>query len=63
MGAILTSYDVAPDFMDPPRLNALRYGRDEIAFNDIDGPSRLPFSDQQFDLISCISVLEYVRYV
>ena len=60
LGADVTAFDISPDFVQLARLNALRYGRDDITFEWIADSRQLPFADGRFDLISCNSVMEYV---
>lgn len=60
MGADVTAYDISADFVQLARLNALRYGRDDIRFEWIADSRQLPFQEGQFDLVSCNSAMEYV---
>ena len=60
LGARVTAFDVSADFVELAQLNALRYGHASIAFDHIEDTRRLPYATQQFDLICCNSVLEYV---
>jgi SAM-dependent methyltransferase len=62
LGAEVVAGDVDPDLVALARLNAERYrvsGR--ITFVTQDRTASLPFDDGAFDLVSCNSVLEYVR--
>lgn len=62
LGADVVATDVDPQLMALARLNAERYGvSDRIRFLTQDRGSGLPFEDGAFDLVSCNSVLEYVR--
>jgi len=62
MGAEVVATDVDADLITLARLNAERYGvSDRIRFVTQDRGSGLPFEDGAFDLVSCNSVLEYVR--
>ena len=61
IGAEVTGVDVNPSFIEVAKCNAARYGLEEkITFLHLDDTSAMPFADESFDLISCISVLEYV---
>ena len=61
LGAKVTAVDINPAYLDVARLNARRYGvADAIEFLHVPDTSRMPFADDAFDVITCISVLEYV---
>lgn len=62
LGAHVTALDVAAHDLELARVNAERYGlEDRIAFEHVLDTRTLPFSSARFELISCNSVLEYVR--
>ncbi|MEO7497548.1 MAG: class I SAM-dependent methyltransferase [Massilia sp.] len=63
LGARVTAVDIDRDWLDLARLNAARYGCDNIAFDCAPDSTRLPYPDGSFDLIACNSVLEYVAPV
>lgn len=61
MGARVTAIDVDAAAIDLARPNAARYGvADRIDLQHLPDTRRLPFADAGFDIILCISVLEYV---
>ncbi len=61
LGAKVTAVDVNPAYLEVARLNARRYGvADAIQFHCVSDTSRMPFTDESFDVVTCISVLEYV---
>lgn len=62
LGAKVTGVDVhAPD-IELAKLNAKRHGlASEVDFRHVADTRRLPFPDATFDLVTCNSVLEYVR--
>lgn len=60
LGARVSATDIAADWVELARLNAGRYGIDNIDFAHVPDSRRLPFRDGQFRLIVCNSVLEYV---
>lgn len=62
LGARVYAIDIADEWMSLARLNAERYGIHDINFVCIPDTRILPFSDQQFDLVNCGSVLEYIEY-
>lgn len=61
MGACVTGVDVDADAIALARHNAARHGfADRIDLRHVPDTRRLPFDDACFDIILCISVLEYV---
>jgi 2-polyprenyl-3-methyl-5-hydroxy-6-metoxy-1,4-benzoquinol methylase len=61
LGARVTAVDVDESAVDVATLNAARYGvADAIEFVHVPDTTRMPFAPGQFDLITCVSVLEYV---
>ena len=63
LGAAVTAVDVNPRYVELARLNAACYSLDQrIEFLHVPDTTRLPFVDDQFDLITCNSVLEYVPH-
>ncbi|MCK6458995.1 MAG: class I SAM-dependent methyltransferase [Planctomycetes bacterium] len=64
LGANVTAIEVSPRLHEVAKVNAARYGvGDRIRFvlNDRT-PSKLPFPDAAFDVVTCNSVLEYVDH-
>jgi SAM-dependent methyltransferase len=61
MGARVTGVDVDADAIALARCNAARHGfADRVDLCHVADTRRLPFDDASFDIILCISVLEYV---
>lgn len=60
LGATVTAIDISPNWVELARLNAGRYGVDNIEFNCVKDSAQLPYANGQFDLVICNSVLEYV---
>lgn len=60
LGARVCASDISQNWVELARLNARRYGANEIAFAHAPDSRRLPYADGQFDLIACNSVLEYI---
>ena len=60
-GARVTAVDVSQACLKMARLNTRRYGSAGIRFEPVDEGERLPFADGEFDVVTCNSVLEYVR--
>jgi 2-polyprenyl-3-methyl-5-hydroxy-6-metoxy-1,4-benzoquinol methylase len=63
LGARVTAIDIDADVIKLAQANAARHGvADKIDFIHCTDTSQLPFDDQQFDAITCNSVLEYVEH-
>lgn len=63
MGANVTAIDVNPDYVEIARLNSECYGLESrIRFVHVADTTHLPFDGEQFDLVTCNSVLEYVPH-
>ena len=60
-GAQVTAVDISPACLEMARLNTKRYGSAAIRFRPVHEGERLPFADGEFDVVTCNSVLEYVR--
>ncbi|MFA9218073.1 MAG: class I SAM-dependent methyltransferase [Sphingomonadaceae bacterium] len=60
LGARVSATDISAEWVSLARLNAQRYGIDDIDFRWVPDSRQLPFADGQFRLIACNSVLEYV---
>jgi SAM-dependent methyltransferase len=60
-GAQVTAVDISPACLELARLNAKRYGSAGIRFQPVHEGGQLPFADAEFDVVTCNSVLEYVR--
>lgn len=60
-GARVTGVDIHPACLTMADLNNRRYGTAEICFQLVQEGERLPFPDRSFDVVTCNSVLEYVR--
>lgn len=60
LGAQVCATDLSDDWISLARLNAARYGIDNIDFAHVPDSRALPFGDRRFDLITCNSVLEFV---
>jgi 2-polyprenyl-3-methyl-5-hydroxy-6-metoxy-1,4-benzoquinol methylase len=62
LGAQVTAIDIDADVIKLAQANAARYGvADNINFVHCTDTKKLPFEDQQFDMVTCNSVLEYVE--
>lgn len=61
LGAVVTAVDVDANFLQIAQANAARFGDQTIVFQQVPESGALPFADASFDLITCISVLEYVK--
>jgi ubiquinone/menaquinone biosynthesis C-methylase UbiE len=62
LGAKVTAIDVNNEYIELAKLNAKRYGVNNIDFILVKNSKNLNFSDNYFDYISCNSVLEYVPH-
>lgn len=60
-GARVTAVDIEPEHLEMARLNTKRYGSSGIQFDLLREGERLPFADSAFDVVTCNSVLEYVK--
>jgi ubiquinone/menaquinone biosynthesis C-methylase UbiE len=60
-GARVTAADISPACLEMARLNTRRYGSAGVRFQQLHEGERLPFPDEAFEIITCNSVLEYVR--
>lgn len=60
LGAHVSATDISAEWVSLARLNAERYGIDNIDFRHVPDSRQLPFADGQFQLVACNSVLEYV---
>lgn len=60
-GARVTAVDINPACLETSRLNARRYGITAIRFELAHEGLPLPFADKTFQMVTCNSVLEYVR--
>lgn len=61
LGARVTAVDVNADYVELARMNAERYGvAQDIRFLHVPDTTKLPFAAASFDLVTAMSVLEYV---
>jgi SAM-dependent methyltransferase len=61
-GAHVTAADISPDYLNLAAWNAQRYSvADRIIFQLLHSGEPLPFPTDSFDVVTCNSVLEYVR--
>ncbi len=60
--AEVVGIDAALRTLDAARVRALGHGLDEprVRFVHVPAGTRLPFDDARFDLVTCVSVLEFV---
>jgi SAM-dependent methyltransferase len=64
LGARPTAIEPNPVYLRIARANAARYGvADRIDFVHVADTTRLPFKDAAFDLVTCVSVLEFVDHL
>ncbi len=62
LGAQVTAIEVDPRRVELAQINARRYGfGDSIRFLHVPDTTHMPFVPGTFDLVSCNSVLEYVK--
>lgn len=62
LNAKVTALEVEQHWLDLAQLNARRYGvESDISFIKVADSRQLPFADNEFELIVCNSVLEYVH--
>jgi SAM-dependent methyltransferase len=62
LGGHVTGVDVNAPRVELARANAERYGCVGIKFLHVADTTQLPFQSEEFDLVSCNSVLEYVPH-
>lgn len=62
MGATVEAVDVDCAFVELARINAERYGANTVKFHCLSDTTRLPFQNEEFDVVVCNSVLEYVPH-
>jgi ubiquinone/menaquinone biosynthesis C-methylase UbiE len=63
LGALVTGVDIDSAVLGLARLNADRFGlSNRILFQHVEDTRYLPFGSEQFDLVTCNSVLEYVPH-
>lgn len=60
LGAKVTGIDVNKAWVRVAKQNAARYGYHDIEFGWVPNSTKLPFESGSFDIVTCISVLEYV---
>ena len=60
LGARVDGVEVRPRRVELARLNAQRYGLEEVKFWHVADTRTLPFETAAIDIVSCNSVLEYV---
>jgi ubiquinone/menaquinone biosynthesis C-methylase UbiE len=60
-GARVTGVDISSAHLEMARLNTRRYGSAGIRFDLLQEGERLPFAEGEFDVVTCNSVLEYVK--
>ena len=60
-GARVTGVDIVAAHLEMARLNTRRYGCSGIRFDLLQEDEPLPFADSAFDVVTCNSVLEYVK--
>jgi SAM-dependent methyltransferase len=60
-GARVTAVDISPQCIEMARLNTKRYGSLGVRFELLNEGQPLPFADGEFEVVTCNSVLEYVR--
>lgn len=60
LGAQVSGIDVCTEIVELARLNARRFGHDDLDLHHVTDSSRLHWPAGAFDLVLCNSVLEYV---
>ncbi|WP_437289539.1 class I SAM-dependent methyltransferase [Sorangium sp. So ce406] len=61
LGADVTAIDVDPQYVELSQLNAERHGfADKVRVLHVPDTTAMPFTDGEFELVSCNSVLEYI---
>jgi ubiquinone/menaquinone biosynthesis C-methylase UbiE len=60
LGADVCAIDISEPMVDLARMNSECFSMQNIEFRCVPDTRKLPFPDQQFDLVNCNSVLEYI---
>ncbi len=61
LGAKVIAIDNSEIIIEIAKSNSNRYGVKNIEFYHIEDTRTLPFNDNQFDIINCLSVFEFVK--